>query len=44
MLRAARVLEDLDESDCRLLLATVPLGRLSFTDGALPMILPVTST
>jgi uncharacterized protein len=31
----------LDDAECRRLLATVALGRLGFTDGALPAILPV---
>lgn len=36
-----RVLEVLDEPECRRLLGTVRVGRLGFTDGALPAILPV---
>jgi hypothetical protein len=36
-----RVLEVLDEAACRELLGTTPTGRLGFTDGALPAILPV---
>lgn len=36
-----RVLEVLDEAACRRLLGTAPSGRLGFTDGALPAILPV---
>jgi nitroimidazol reductase NimA-like FMN-containing flavoprotein (pyridoxamine 5'-phosphate oxidase superfamily) len=35
------VFEDLDEAECRRLLATAPIGRLGFTEGALPMIVPV---
>jgi nitroimidazol reductase NimA-like FMN-containing flavoprotein (pyridoxamine 5'-phosphate oxidase superfamily) len=31
----------LDDAECRRLLATVAVGRLGFTDGALPAILPV---
>lgn len=36
------VLEQLDEQDCRRLLQAAPHGRLAFTEGALPMVLPVT--
>lgn len=36
-----RVLEILDGTACRLLLGTTPTGRLAFTVGALPAILPV---
>jgi hypothetical protein len=36
-----RLLEVLDEAVCRQLLATALAGRLGFTDGALPAILPV---
>ncbi len=32
----------LDEASCRALLHTVRLGRVALTDGALPMILPLT--
>ena len=32
---------ELDEAECRRLLATATLGRISFTDGALPAIVPV---
>src|SRR3954453_3009133 len=35
------VFEELDEAGCRRLLETVPIGRLGFTEGALPTILPV---
>lgn len=31
---------DLDDEECRHLLGTTPIGRLGFTDRALPMILP----
>ena len=31
----------LDEAECRRLLTTVAVGRLGFTDGALPVVLPV---
>jgi hypothetical protein len=31
----------LDETECRRLLATAAVGRISFTDGALPAIVPV---
>jgi uncharacterized protein len=34
-------IEPLDEVECRRLLGTARLGRLSYTDGALPAILPV---
>jgi hypothetical protein len=34
--------ESLDDAECRRLLATVHLGRLGYTDGALPAIVPVT--
>lgn len=36
-----RTLEDLDEEECRRLLATAVIGRLAFTEGALPTIQPV---
>lgn len=39
-----RVLEVLDDAECRRLLGTVRVGRLGFTDGALPAILPVPFT
>jgi hypothetical protein len=32
---------ELDEAECRHLLATATVGRISFTDGALPAIAPV---
>jgi uncharacterized protein len=32
---------ELDEAECRRLLATATIGRISFTDGALPAIVPV---
>jgi uncharacterized protein len=35
------VLQELDETECRRLLAGAPLGRLAFTEGALPTIQPV---
>jgi hypothetical protein len=38
------VLDQLDEQDCRRLLKVAPHGRLAFTEGALPMVLPVTYT
>lgn len=34
-------LVELDDAECRQLLATARLGRLGFTDGALPAIVPV---
>jgi uncharacterized protein len=34
--------EILDHDECLRLLATAPVGRLGFTSGALPLILPVT--
>ena len=34
-------LEILDDGECRALLAATPLGRVVFTDRALPAILPV---
>ena len=37
---ADRVLEVLDPVECRRLLGTARVGRLGFTDGALPEILP----
>lgn len=37
----AYVFDELDEPVCRRLLATVPIGRLGFTEAALPRILPV---
>jgi hypothetical protein len=33
--------EDLDATECRRLLGTARIGRLSFTDGAMPAIVPV---
>lgn len=39
-----RLLEVLDDAECRLLLGTARIGRLGFTDGALPAILPVPFT
>jgi hypothetical protein len=36
-----RILEVLDEDECRRLLEKTSIGRLAFTDGALPAILPV---
>lgn len=45
MLRAVpHVLDQLDEQDCRRLLTVATHGRLAFTEGALPMVLPVTYT
>ena len=41
---ADRVLEVLDDAECRRLLGGVRVGRLGFTDGALPAILPVPFT
>lgn len=32
---------ELDEAECRRLLVTATVGRISFTDGALPVIVPV---
>lgn len=32
----------LDEAECLLLLDTVPIGRIAFTEGALPAVQPVT--
>jgi hypothetical protein len=39
-----RLLEVLDDAECRRLLGTVRVGRLGFTHGALPAILPVPFT
>ena len=39
-----RFRETLDEAQCRRLLTTVTIGRLGFTEDALPAILPVTFT
>ena len=36
-----RSLEMLDDAECRRLLTTATIGRLGFTDGALPAIVPV---
>ena len=36
-----RILEVLDDRECRRLLSSAHLGRLGFTDGALPAIVPV---
>ena len=36
-----RVLDVLDEGECRRLLTTADIGRLAFTEGALPAIQPV---
>jgi uncharacterized protein len=41
MERPAYVFSDLDEAECWRLLATVPIGRLGFTEAALPRVLPV---
>lgn len=41
MLAVAHTFEALDEQECRQLIATAPIGRLAFTESALPMILPV---
>lgn len=41
MLAVAHVFEALDEEECRALIRTAPLGRLAFTEAALPTILPV---
>jgi uncharacterized protein len=41
MFGADYVFEELDEVECRRLLETVRIGRLGFTEGALPTILPV---
>jgi nitroimidazol reductase NimA-like FMN-containing flavoprotein (pyridoxamine 5'-phosphate oxidase superfamily) len=35
------VFDELDEAVCRRLLASVPIGRLGYTEAALPRILPV---
>lgn len=39
-----RVLEVLADAECRRLLGTAQIGRLGFTDGALPAIVPVPFT
>ena len=39
-----RVSETLDEAQCRRLLTTMTIGRLGFTENALPAILPVAFT
>jgi nitroimidazol reductase NimA-like FMN-containing flavoprotein (pyridoxamine 5'-phosphate oxidase superfamily) len=39
-----RFLEILDEAQCRGLLTTTTIGRLAFTEGALPAILPASFT
>jgi hypothetical protein len=39
-----RLREELDEAECRRLLGTATVGRLSFTHGALPAIVPVSFT
>jgi hypothetical protein len=36
-----RVVQVLDEAQCLALLGTVPLGRIAFTEGALPAVQPV---
>lgn len=38
---AQRTLDLLDDAECRRLLITAPIGRLAFTEGALPTIQPV---
>lgn len=38
---AGRPLRSLDEAECRRLLGTATVGRISFTEGALPAIVPV---
>ncbi|WP_299954438.1 pyridoxamine 5'-phosphate oxidase family protein [uncultured Modestobacter sp.] len=39
-----RVLDVLDDGECRALLATATIGRIAFTEGALPAIQPVSFT
>lgn len=41
MTRHAYVFDELDEPVSRQLLTTVPIGRLAFTEAALPRVLPV---
>jgi hypothetical protein len=41
MTSAVLVVEELGEQECRRLLGTKPIGRLGFTEGAMPQILPV---
>ena len=41
MTRHAYVFDELEEPVCRRLLASVPIGRLAFTEAALPRVLPV---
>ncbi|MQA34650.1 pyridoxamine 5'-phosphate oxidase family protein [Modestobacter roseus] len=36
-----RVLEELSDAECRRLLATAAIGRIAYTEGALPAIQPV---
>lgn len=38
---APRTVDVLDDAECRRLLTTVPIGRMAFTEGALPTIQPV---
>jgi len=38
------LMQELAEADCRSLLAAAPVGRLGFSSGALPVILPVNFT
>jgi len=39
-----RALDVLDDGECRALLCSAPIGRIAFTEGALPAIQPVTFT
>lgn len=39
---APRTVDVLDDGECRRLLATVPIGRVAYTERALPTIQPVT--
>jgi hypothetical protein len=41
MTRHAYVFDELDEEVCRRLLRSAPIGRLAFTEAALPRVLPV---
>jgi hypothetical protein len=41
MARGVYVFQELDDAECRRRLGTVPIGRLGFTEAALPRIVPV---
>lgn len=44
MPHSPHVLQELDEAECRRLLASAPVGRLGYSERALPMVVPVHCT